>query len=124
MRRRTAELADIPDPGCAADIGEAIAVFLIALAVIVFMVFVGLPFLIALGELLVVLLLAVGGAAGRILFRRPWTVDAVGPDGDHHRWHVVGWRRSGTARRFVAERLATTGTVPASHEVEAAVLAT
>ena len=71
MRRRTTELADIPDPGCAADLGEAIAVFVIALVVIVFMVLVGFPFLSALGELLLVLLLAIGGAVARILFRRP-----------------------------------------------------
>jgi len=98
-------------------------VFVIALVVIVFMVLVGFPFLIALGELLLVLLLAVGGAVARILFRRPWTVDAVGPSGDHHRWEVVGWRRSGAARRFIAQRLAEAGTVPTEQEVDAAVLA-
>ena len=70
------------------------------------------------------LLLAVGGALGRVLFRRPWTVDAVGPDGEHHRWDVVGWRRSGAARHFIAERLTGTGTLPTAGEVEAAVLAT
>ena len=95
----------------------------IAIAVIVFMVFVGLPFLVALGELLLVLVLAVGGAIGRVLFRRPWTVDAVGPDGEHHQWSVVGWRASGAARRFVADRIAATGTAPTSDELAAAVLA-
>lgn len=124
VRRRTSELADIPDPGCAADLGEAIAVFVIALVAIVFMVLVGFPFLIALGELLLVLLLAVGGALARMLFRRPWTVDAVGPSGEHHRWEVVGWRRSGAARRFIAQRLAEASTVPTAQEVDAAVLAT
>lgn len=98
--------------------------FVIALVVIVFMVLVGFPFLIALGELLLVLLLAGGGALARVLFRRPWTVDAVGPSGEHHRWEVVGWRRSGAARRFVAERLAEVGTIPTAREVEAAVVAT
>lgn len=124
VRQRTSEMADIPDPGCAADLGEAIAVFVVALLVIVFMVLVGFPFLIALGELLLVLLLAVGGALARILFRRPWTVDAVGPTGEHHRWEMVGWRRSDAARRFIAKRLAESGTVPTAREVDAAVLAT
>lgn len=123
VRRRTSDLADVPDPGCSPDVGEAIVVFLIAIAVIVFMVFVGLPFLVALGELLLVLVLAVGGAIGRLLFRRPWTVDAVGPDGEHHQWSVVGWRTSGAARRFIADRIAATGTVPTSDELSAAVLA-
>ena len=116
-------MADVPDPGCAPDVGEAIVVFVVAIAVIVFMVFVGLPFLIALGELLLVLLLAIGGAVSRVLFRRPWTVDAVDPDGGHHQWAVVGWRASGEARRFIAERIATTGTVPTSQELAAAVMA-
>jgi len=123
-RRRGSELADIPDPGCAGDIGETIALFLIAVVAIVFVVLVGLPLLVALGELVLVLLLAVAGALGRLLFRRPWTVDAVGPAGEHHRWDVVGWRRSGAARRYVAERLADAGAAPSDHEVESAVLAT
>jgi hypothetical protein len=123
VRRRTSDLADLPDPGCAADIGEAIAVFVVAVVVIAFVVLVGIPFLVALGELLLVLLLAVAGAIGRLLFRRPWTLDAVDPDGAHHSWSVVGWRRSGEARRFIADRIARTGTVPTTDEVSAAVLA-
>lgn len=98
--------------------------FVVALVVIVFMVLVGFPFLIALGELVLVLLLTLGGALARMLFRRPWTVDAVGPTGEHHRWEVVGWRKSGAARRFIAERLTEVGVVPTGGEVEAAVLAT
>lgn len=70
-RRRASDLADIPDPGCGADIGEAIVVFVVVLAVITFMVIIGLPFLIALGELLLVVALAMGGLVGRVLFRRP-----------------------------------------------------
>lgn len=122
VRRRTSDLADVPDPGCAADLGEAIAVFVIVVVVIAFLVLVGIPFLVALGELLLVLLVAVGGAVGRVLFRRPWTVDAVEPDGGHHRWSVVGWKASGTARQFIADRIEMTGRVPTADEVAASVL--
>jgi hypothetical protein len=60
---------------------------------------------------------------GRVLFRRPWTVDAVDPVGARHTWSVVGWRASGTARQLVADRIAATGTVPTQEEIAAAVLA-
>jgi hypothetical protein len=67
--------------------------------------------------------LAVAGVVGRVLFRRPWTVDAVDPSGARLAWSVVGWRASGGARRFIAERIAATGAVPTSDELSAAVLA-
>lgn len=120
VRRRTSDLADVADPGWAVDIGEAIAASVLAIALVVFVVFVGLPFLIALGELLLVLLLVVGGGVGRVLFRRPWTVDATGPDGEHHRWSVVGWRASGAARQVVADRILAAGRVPTDDELAAA----
>lgn len=110
------------DVGCAGDIGESIAVFIVVVAVIVFLIFIGVPFLIALGELLLILLLAVAGVVGRVFFRRPWTVDAVGPDREHTTWSVVGWRASGAARDFVAEQIRLGGSVPTVAEVEAAVL--
>jgi hypothetical protein len=113
----------VPDPGCALDAAEAIAVFVVAVVVILFVVLIGLPLLIALGELVLVLLLAVLGVVGRVVFRRPWIVDAVGPGGEHHVWNVVGWRASGAVRRFVAERVATTGAVPGDDEVAAAAMA-
>ena len=120
LDRRRSDLADIADPGCAVDLGESIAVFLIVVAFVVFMVLVGFPLLIALGELLILLVLALSGVVGRVLFRRPWTVDAMGPDGSHHRWSVVGWRRSGAARQLIADRIVATGAVPTSEELPAA----
>ena len=117
------DAADIPDPGCGVDLAEGIAVFIVVLVVVLFLVFIGIPFLIALGELLLVLLLTLAGLIGRLLFRRPWTVDAVGPDGERVEWPVVGWRRSGAARQFIADRIAATGTVPTAEEVAAPVQA-
>ncbi len=122
VRRRATELGDLPDPGCAPDIAEGIVVFLVLVVVILFLIFIGIPFLVALGELLLIVLLALAGIVGRVLFRRPWIIDAVNGNGEHHSWPVVGWRASGAARRFIADRIATTTTVPTEEEVAAAVL--
>jgi hypothetical protein len=115
-------LGDIPDPGCGPDIAEGILVFLAAIVIIVFLIFIGIPFLIALGELVFIVVLAVAGVVGRVLFRRPWTVDAVDPANARHTWSVVGWRASAAARRFIADRIATSGTAPTNDEFAAAVL--
>lgn len=123
VRRTTTDLGDVGDPGCAGDVGEAIVVFIVVIAVVLFLILIGIPFLVALGELLLLLVLVVGGVIGKVVFRRPWTVDAAGPDGAHHEWRVVGWRPSGAARAFVAERLAATGQVPTPEQVAAATLA-
>ena len=108
--------------GCLLDVISAASITAAVVALVIVLLAVGFPFLVALGELVFVLLLAVGGVVGRVLFRRPWTIDAVSPDGDHHVWDVVGWRASGDAEAFIADRLRTTGEVPTSEEIEAATL--
>jgi hypothetical protein len=120
VRRRTADLGDLPDPGCAPDIAEGIVAFLVIVALVLFLVFVGIPLLIALGELLFIVVLAVVGVVGRVLFRRPWTVDAIDPGGARRAWSIVGWRPSRDARRLIADRIAATGSVPTDDEVSAA----
>lgn len=122
VRRRTAELGDLPDPGCAPDIAEGILVFILLVVVILFLIFIGIPLLIALGELIFIVLLALAGVAARVLFRRPWTIDAMSPSGAHCDWSIVGWKASGKARQFISERIASTRTVPTKEEVSAAVL--
>ena len=122
VRRRTSDLGDVPDPGCAPDFAEGLVVVAVLVALVLFLIFIGVPFLIALGELLVLAVLTVGGVIGRVLFRRPWTVDAIDPEGRHHRWSVVGWRASAAARQFIADRIASTGTVPTKEELAAALL--
>ena len=101
------------------DIIEGIAVFIFLIVVILFLIFIGIPFLIAFGELVLIFLLALTGLVGRLLFRRPWTVDALSPTGEHDQWAVVGWRPSGAARQFIADRIVTTGAVPTDAEVSA-----
>ena len=47
-------------------------------------------------ELVLVALIVVVGVAGRVLFRRPWTIfarsDTTDGDPREHTWEVVGWR--------------------------------
>jgi hypothetical protein len=45
----------------------------------------------------------------------------VDPNGARHAWPVVGWRASDAARRFVADRIAATGAVPAAADLTAAI---
>ena len=56
-------------------------------------------------ELIVLLVLFFGGVAGRLLFRKPWTVRARADGRTRHRWHVVGFRNSGELRDEVATAL-------------------
>jgi hypothetical protein len=80
-----------------------IALLVVAAAVILFV----LPLLILLVQILVILLLVAAGIAARVLFRRPWEVDAVtpGPPPETHVWRIVGWRNSNEAIREAAEAL-------------------
>jgi hypothetical protein len=121
VRRRTTELGDLPDPGCAPDFADGLVVFVVIVAVVLFLIFFGIPFLIALGEFVLIILLAVVGVIGRVLFRRPWTVDTVDPSGVSHSWSVVGWRASGAARKFIADRITASDNVPTEVEVANAV---
>ena len=122
-RKRIAQFGDIPDAGCAPDLAEGIVVVVVLVALSLFLIFIGIPFLVALGELLLVVVLAFAGIVGRVFFRRPWTVDAVSPSGAHHDWSVVGWKASEDARQFVGERIAASGSAPTAEEVSAALLA-
>ncbi|MBW3615290.1 MAG: hypothetical protein KY439_08290 [Actinobacteria bacterium] len=84
----------------------ALAALLIAVLAVVFVV----PALIFVLELLLVLVAVGLGALGRVLFRRPWTVEArVEGTNDGREWKVVGWRASGDRVASVAERLRATG---------------
>ena len=98
--RRRAERRGARDDGSwwhALDIPvdlEGLALGAIAVAVLVAFVFLGIPLLLALLDVLVILLLAVVGVVTRVLFRRPWTVEAVSGQ-DRVERQVVGWRRAG-----------------------------
>ena len=81
-------------PGDFAD-AELGGLAVIAVAMVVFLVI--WPIVAIALELLLLVLICLVGVAGRVLFRRPWTViarsEATGSP-RRHEWRVVGWRRS------------------------------
>jgi hypothetical protein len=78
--------ADVPDL-------EGVLIVLVVLIVSVVAWFFVFPVLFFLLDLVLVVLLAAGAIALRVLFRRPWIVQAVSDD-DALTWPVVGWRKS------------------------------
>ncbi|MGC9667839.1 hypothetical protein ACNTMW_14950 [Planosporangium sp. 12N6] len=89
---------------------------LVAIAVIVFLIVVGalfwwvlLPLLLLVVDLVVVILLLAVAIPARVLFRRPWTVEAARsvPDGgeEYFATEVVGWRHALGTRDEIAEKL-------------------
>ena len=64
------------DPGCLVDIAsDAFWIFVIVIVVTV-LVLVGLPLVLALVDVLVLAVLTLLGLAARVVFRRPWVVEA------------------------------------------------
>jgi len=96
------EFLDIPDVG-----GDSLTVWLIVigvlLAVVLAWVFV-FPVLFFLLDLLVLVVIAVVAFALRVLFRRPWIVQATSGD-ETLTWPVVGWRASQQRVDEVAARI-------------------
>jgi hypothetical protein len=104
-RRTAGEVADVDGGGFAVDVleGGALAVAIVAALVVLTVL---LPFVVILGELVIAILLALLGIAARLLFRRPWTVEAMSEAGERHRWRVVGLRASREHAADVANALA------------------
>ncbi len=93
--RRTGDVADAGDPGCAIDLFDDLVLVLAVVVVVLLVVFVVLPLVLVVIDLVLVILLSVLGVIGRVVFRRPWLVEAASSDGRAHTWPVVGWRASG-----------------------------
>lgn len=112
MRKHAGSLGEGADvaSGCA-DV-EAIVIGLVVIAVILLAVFFVIPLLLTLVDLVIVLLLALLGFVAKIVFRRPWTLEARSDDGTVYRWKVVGWRASGQRRDEIAQMLAAGITPP------------
>jgi hypothetical protein len=70
----------------------------------VLFVFLGWPLLVALLDVVFIVLLALLGVIARVVFRRPWTIEARAGDDVRH-WRIVGWRASEEHRRSVEARL-------------------
>ena len=87
----------------------AIAALLVAVLAVAFVI----PALIFVVEMALVLAAVGLGVLGRVLFRRPWTVEArVDGTTQGGEWKVTGWRASGDLLNSVADRLEATGQLP------------
>jgi hypothetical protein len=93
--------------GCAVEAVEGIAAFLVVAVLGLLAFYVVLPLLLIVVDLTVLLVVVGGAVLGRVLFRRPWIVEARRCDQPEpvHRWEVVGWRASGDQVRYVREQL-------------------
>ena len=90
---------DLPDSLAAVAVAVAVA------AAVVLLVVVGMPLLLALVDVVVVIALVAGGVVGRLVFRRPWTIEARSDDGRRSCAQAVGWKASGRLRDDVAAQI-------------------
>ena len=97
--RRTLDASDALDGvGCAFELSEAVVWFGVAVLLVILLLFL-VPLLAGVVELLLLLVLVGGGVVAKVVFRRPWVVEAEAVDGPREgrlvAWRVVGWRASG-----------------------------
>lgn len=92
--------AGLEDPsGCLA--------VLLGSALLLALTFAVLPALALAFDIALILLVAAAGVVARVLFRRPWVVEAheEGRVGERREWLVIGWRASGRVIEEVAVAL-------------------
>ncbi|MEV6814326.1 hypothetical protein [Micromonospora sp. NPDC051296] len=103
------------------DLGDAVfvlvVVFIAVIAAAALFWWVLLPLLLILIDLVVVAVLLVLAVLGRVLLRRPWTVEATAGNGERITAEVVGWRAALRRRDEMADLL---GRGQASDEEHAA----
>src|SRR5258705_346109 len=69
---------DLPDLGCLGEAGTVIMIVIAAIIAALILWFLVIPLLLALLDVVVLIALAGGGVLSRLLFRRPWEIEAVG----------------------------------------------
>lgn len=84
---------------------DVVAIALLLVVIVLVALVVVLPLLFVLVDLAILAVLALVGIVGKVVFRRPWVVEAVTDRGKRHEWRVVGWRRSGERCREIARSL-------------------
>lgn len=105
-RRPSADSGAADGAGCLADLAFESLVGAAILVVVVVLVLWGVPLLLALVDVVLVLIAVVAGALGRLLFRRPWVIEAKSEVGDRVVRHAVGWRGSTDAMDELAAEIA------------------
>jgi hypothetical protein len=91
---------DVGDSIVAAVVG--FVVFVVAAALFWWVL---LPLLLVVLDVVIVLVLLALSVVGRVLFRRPWTVEAAAEDGERVTARVVGWRAALRRRDEMAHSL-------------------
>ncbi len=118
-RERAGDFADIPDVGCGDELIGGILAFIAVIAILFFLFLVAIPLLVAIVDILILLVLALIAFGFRVLFRRPWIVEAAHAEPPVERalrWKVVGWRASAERCRELAQHLEA-GILPPDGEV-------
>jgi hypothetical protein len=110
-KRKRATFWEIVDIPAADEGGVVIAIGIVAL---IALIVVGVPVLVFVFDLAILGILLVLGVIARVLFRRPWIVEAAtdGPSSFRRRWPVTRWGASERALDRVAERIRSTGGPP------------
>lgn len=91
---------------------EGILIGLALAAAAVILIFVGVPLIIFLVDTLLIIPFVVAiGIVGRVMFRRPWTIEAVSLSGTRS-WNVVRWGASSRAAGRMATLIAGVGDLP------------
>jgi len=115
---RFSEWSDLGE-GCFFDLDDLLifVALVVALVVLVLLVVPLLLVVVDLLFLLFLLLLLLLGVAARIVFRRPWVVEATDSGLLRHTWRIVGWRASGEKVDEIANLLAHGHPLPPGAEV-------
>lgn len=116
-RRPVSRWTDSPDPVGLIDTLDDLVVFLVLGLLALLLVLVGLPLIFALVDALVLGLLTVLGIVTRVVFRRPWVVEATGDTSTRLTWRIVGWRASGDAVEVISRALAHGYPPPGGYEL-------
>lgn len=95
--------SDLFDVDIFDDSGILAGLAIVASAVLLFLVI--WPVIAIALEIVVLILVVLGGLAARVVLRRPWTVRAESRRGGGRTWRVVGWRASGALIEEVARAL-------------------
>ncbi|NUR71733.1 MAG: hypothetical protein HOU81_13000 [Hamadaea sp.] len=102
--------------GCGGDdLGAIVLGIVLFIVGVLLFWFILLPLLLLVVDILVIVLLLLVAIPARVLFRRPWTVEAAYDDGQNEQifsTDVVGWRRALATRDDIAAKLAQGYPVP------------